>query len=86
MIGNLGAVLTQFLRHVTPLVGVAFFLPAAPRPTLFDHLVGAREQCRWNVTAERLCRLEVDDQYAEHSNFIVITICYAQIRQRLGTA
>jgi hypothetical protein len=31
MIGNLGAVLTQFLRHVTPLVGVAFFLPAAQK-------------------------------------------------------
>jgi hypothetical protein len=31
MIGNLGAVLTQFLRHVTPLVGVAFFLPVAQK-------------------------------------------------------
>jgi len=31
MIGNLGAVLMQFLRHVTPLVGVAFFLPAAQK-------------------------------------------------------
>ena len=28
----------------------------------FDHLVGADEQRRWNVDAERLCGLEVDEQ------------------------
>src|SRR6266481_8842740 len=29
---------------------------------LFDHLVGEREQIRWNFHSERLCRLEIDDQ------------------------
>ena len=29
---------------------------------LFDHLIGAREQCGWNRDAERLRRLQVDNQ------------------------
>ena len=30
---------------------------------LFDHLVGARQQCRWHRKAERLSGLEVDDEF-----------------------
>jgi hypothetical protein len=30
---------------------------------LFDHLVGAREQCSWQFEAKRLCGLEVDHQF-----------------------
>jgi hypothetical protein len=33
------------------------------KPTLFDHLVGAREQRRRNFDAQRLRRLQVDDQF-----------------------
>ena len=33
-----------------------------PQTLLFDHLVGAGEKCRWHIEAERLRRLEVDDQ------------------------
>jgi hypothetical protein len=30
--------------------------------TLFDHLVGAGEQCRWHNDAKRLCGLQIDHQ------------------------
>ena len=30
--------------------------------SLFDHLIGAGEQCGWHGEAERLCGLEIDDQ------------------------
>ena len=30
--------------------------------SLFDHLVGAREQRGCNIDAENLCRLQVDDE------------------------
>ncbi|MEA2959589.1 MAG: hypothetical protein QOJ58_5572 [Alphaproteobacteria bacterium] len=30
--------------------------------SLFDHLVGAREQHRRHVDADRLCRLKIDDE------------------------
>jgi hypothetical protein len=29
---------------------------------LFDHLVGAREQCRWHLEAKCPCGLQVDDE------------------------
>jgi hypothetical protein len=29
---------------------------------LFDHLVGARKQCRWHKDAKRLCGLQIDHQ------------------------
>jgi hypothetical protein len=32
-------------------------------PASFDHLVGGGEQSVWNLEAERLCGLEVDDQF-----------------------
>ena len=31
-------------------------------PTLFDHLIGAREECWWHGEPECLGSLEVDDQ------------------------
>src|SRR5438876_7563190 len=36
----------------------------APQQTtaLFDHLVGAGEQCRWHNDAKRLCGLQIDHQ------------------------
>jgi hypothetical protein len=37
--------------------------PIADIDTLFDHLVGARLHCRRHVEAERLGRLEVEDQF-----------------------
>src|SRR6266700_5789765 len=37
------------------------FEPPSPF-TSFDHLVGAREQLVWNLEAERLSGLEIDDQ------------------------
>jgi hypothetical protein len=33
-----------------------------PQTLLFDHLVGAGEQRRWDLEAERSGRLEVDDE------------------------
>ena len=36
--------------------------------------------------AEHSGGLVVDDQYAQHSNSLVVTICYGQIRQGLGPA
>src|SRR5262249_58555714 len=36
------------------------------RLILFDHLVGAGEQSRWDRKAERLCCLEVYDQFELH--------------------
>src|SRR5438045_2980841 len=33
---------------------------AGSRLTLFDHLVGAGEQCRWHNDVKRLCGLQID--------------------------
>ena len=32
------------------------------KQSLFDQLVGARQQCQWHPKADRIGRLEVDDQ------------------------
>jgi hypothetical protein len=38
-------------------------LCCARAATLFDHLVGASDESRWHVEAERLSNLEVDDEF-----------------------
>src|SRR5712664_826601 len=37
----------------------------APQQTtaLYDHLVGAGEQCRWHNDVKRLCGLQIDHQF-----------------------
>ena len=39
------------------------FVPKRTSPALFDHLVGAPEQRRWNGKAKRFRRLEIDHQF-----------------------
>ena len=36
--------------------------PALRLAHLLDHLVGARQQCGWNLDAERFGRLQIDDE------------------------
>src|SRR5262245_26342566 len=44
-------------------VPIATIRTATKRSHLFDHLIGASEQCRRHRETERLRRLEVDDQF-----------------------
>src|SRR6266446_8254561 len=62
--------LSPFDSQLRTLIGAARRSHSCHKPTyavqqtasLFDHFVGAGDECQWQRDTERICRLQIDDQ------------------------